>query len=162
MEYLKGEAKSGCPFCELPKEEPSEQNLVLWRDENLFVIMNKFPYNVGHLMVVPRAHVGHPEKLDAKIWVQMSVALQLALEILKQDMDPQGFNMGMNLGVVGGAGIPGHIHWHVIPRWGGDTNFMPLIAETKALPTHNATVYRRLRPLFEDFASRLSAATMKI
>jgi len=147
----------GCPFCELPCEEPSEENLVLYRDEWIFVVMNKFPYNPGHLMVIPRAHVGRPEDLPADTWSRLAKAVRLCTERLKGDSNPAGFNLGMNLGAAGGAGIPDHLHWHVLPRWNGDTNFMPLLAEAKALPFHNVTIYRRLKPLFEGFGQALGA-----
>jgi ATP adenylyltransferase len=155
MEYIQGDRESGCPFCELPKQEPTETNLVLFRDSDVVVMMNKFPYNPGHLLVLPRAHVGDPTELSSAVWKKLNVALQECLKISKEVSGPQGFNLGMNLGAVGGAGIPQHLHWHILPRWAGDTNFMPLLAETKALPTHNATIYRQLKGAFETFSSRL-------
>lgn len=156
LEYIKGERDPGCPFCTGPAEGPKEDNLVLWTDKDISVVMNKFPYNPGHLLIIPRAHVANPGDLEARVWVKLSEAVRACLEILKEDSQPPGFNLGMNLGSSGGAGIPQHLHWHILPRWNGDTNFMPLIAETKALPIHNATVYRRLKPLFETFSTRLS------
>jgi ATP adenylyltransferase len=155
LEYVKGERPAGCPFCESPKEEPSEENLVLFKNDVFFVVMNKFPYNPGHLMVIPRRHVTLPTDLSIDEWSELSHGLRAVLDVLNSEPVPHGYNLGMNLGAVGGAGIPGHLHWHVLPRWAGDTNFMPLIAETKALPTHNVTVYRRLKPFFDTFASRL-------
>jgi ATP adenylyltransferase len=151
----------GCPFCELPRQEPSEETLVLYRDRDLFVIMNKFPYNPSHLLVVPRKHIGDPAKVPPAIWTKLSLAVQGAIRCLERAQKPQGFNVGMNVGATGGAGIPEHLHWHVLPRWNGDTNFMPLIAETKAIPTHNATVYRELKPFFADFEKHLRPARMK-
>jgi ATP adenylyltransferase len=154
-------ATEKCPFCELPKEEASESNLILFKNDQICVIMNKFPYNPGHLMVIPRAHVALPQDLSPALWNEVNQALPLVMQRVQKSYQPQGFNMGMNLGQAGGAGIPGHIHWHILPRWVGDTNFMPLLAETKALPTHNLTIYRQLRPLFEDFAEALTDAMMK-
>ncbi len=155
------EAPSPCPFCELPSEDPSEENLVLFRNDRIFVIMNKFPYNPGHLMVIPRAHVASPADLDPAVWNELCQAIPLVMECASRANTPQGHNLGMNLGQAGGAGIPGHLHWHILPRWVGDTNFMPLLAEAKALPLHNLTMYRALKPQFEGFAERLSAAMMK-
>jgi ATP adenylyltransferase len=150
-----------CPFCELPASEPSEENLVLFKNEKIFVVMNKFPYNPGHLMVIPREHVASPQELDPSIWNEINQAIPLTMDCISKGYAPQGYNLGMNLGHSGGAGIPGHIHWHILPRWAGDTNFMPLLAETKALPTHNLTIYRTLEAHFEGFAERLSTAMMR-
>lgn len=155
LDYVKGTRAPGCPFCELPKVDPSEETLVLFKNDTFFVVLNKFPYNPGHLLVIPRRHVSSPVDLSPDEWSELSLALRAVLGILKEEAGPQGFNLGMNLGSVGGAGIPDHLHWHILPRWAGDTNFMPLIAETKALPTHNVTVYRRLKPFFDTFATRL-------
>ena len=157
IEYIKqqGDKERGCPFCVLPKEEPSSENLVLFKNERLFVIMNKFPYNPGHLLVIPRAHVREPKNLEKGVWQELSTAIQACLDILTEAFKPQGFNVGINLGSGAGAGIPDHLHWHIVPRWNGDTNFMPVVAETKAIPTHNTTVYRQLEKYFSDFESRL-------
>lgn len=157
LEYIKkqGDKDSGCPFCELPKETPSAENLVLFKNDRLFVIMNKFPYNPGHLLVIPRAHVRQPKDLEPGVWQELSTAIQAAMSIVDEALKPQGFNVGINLGSGAGAGIPDHLHWHIVPRWNGDTNFMPVIAETKAIPTHNATVYRQLEKFFSKFAEQL-------
>ncbi len=150
--------KKLCPFCEVPKLKPSFENLVLFKNETIFVVMNKFPYNPGHVMVIPRSHCGDPTSLPPLVWQELGAAVQLCMEAVKSTMSPPGFNIGMNIGQVGGAGIPDHLHWHILPRWGGDTNFMPLLAETKALPFHNKTIYEKLSPAFEDFAEKLSRA----
>lgn len=156
----KGKDKA-CPFCELPKEEPSSENLILFRDDDVFVIMNKFPYNPGHIMVIPRAHVGHPGELAPETFIKLNAALHTAIQCLQAAVQPAGMNLGMNIGQTGGAGIPDHMHWHVLPRWTGDTNFMPLLAEAKALPFHNVTMYEKLKPEFEGFAEKLAAAMIK-
>jgi ATP adenylyltransferase len=118
--------------------------------------MNRFPYNPGHLLVLPREHIGDFDKLPNKAWQKISLATKLCIEKLKSNSNPHGFNVGLNLGSASGAGIPSHLHWHILPRWSGDTNFMPLIAETKALPTHNETIYNQLKPLFSHFSKELS------
>ncbi len=158
LEYVKNQKQGfqGCPFCEAVSQEPSESNLVLYRDDELFVIMNRFPYNPGHLMVLPRQHVGDFSQIPAQLWMKLSLASKLCTEKLMQNSEPHGYNLGINLGSASGAGIPQHIHWHILPRWTGDTNFMPLIAETKALPTHNETIYKQLKPLFVQFSKELS------
>lgn len=145
-----------CVFCELPRQEPCEETLVLYRDEELFVILNKFPYNPGHTMVIPRQHVCRPQELPPEVWTRMSRAVQLCTERLQTAIEPSGFNLGMNLGEAGGAGLADHLHWHILPRWVGDANFMPLLAEAKAIPIHNITTYRRLRPFFDDFGKALA------
>jgi ATP adenylyltransferase len=146
-----------CPFCELPKTEASEETLVLYRDDELFVVLNRFPYNPGHVMVIPRAHTAMPQDLDPAIWAKLARATQLCIDRVKAAIEPTGFNLGMNLGAAGGAGIAEHLHWHVLPRWVGDANFMPLLAEAKAISMHNVTTYRKLRPFFDDFGAALRA-----
>lgn len=161
LAYIRDKKKKGCPFCALPKGKNSEANLVLWKDPDCFVIMNKFPYNPAHLLVIPRAHVSNPDELDPAVWRRVADAQRACLTILQEAYQPQGFNVGINLGAAAGAGIPSHLHWHIVPRWSGDTNFLPLIGETKALPVHNETVYRRLKPFFADFEKRMAAARIK-
>jgi ATP adenylyltransferase len=156
--HKKGKTKSSktaCPFCEASKAEASLENLVLFKDKDYFVVMNKFPYNPYHLMVIPHVHVGELLELDPQIWLRMNAAVQGCVKLLRDAVKPQGFNLGMNLGAAAGAGIADHLHIHILPRWAGDTNFMPLIAETKALPTHNETVYKKLQPLFKNFKKKL-------
>ena len=155
LDYVKGKRPEGCPFCQVPKEVPSEDNLVLFKDDEIFVVMNKYPYNPGHLLVLPRAHESDPGQLDPKIWLKCASAQRLCMQILTEVLKPRAFNLGMNVGATAGAGIPQHLHWHVLPRWDGDTNFMPLLADTKALPTHNGRIYAELNPQFVGFASRL-------
>ncbi len=160
LQYIKDQKEinsglKGCPFCLIGAAEPSEENLCLYRDSEIMVVMNKFPYNPGHLMVLPVGHGGKPEEVDAKVWNRLNAALKASLEVLKKVYNPQGFNLGMNVGSGGGAGIPEHLHWHVVPRWTGDTNFMPILAETKAIPIHNLSVYQELAPEFKNFDKRL-------
>lgn len=151
-----------CPFCELPKEEPNAENLVLFRDDEVCVIMNKFPYNPGHVMVIPREHTGNPAELATETFLKLNAALQIAIQCIESILKPAGMNLGMNIGRAGGAGIPDHMHWHILPRWNGDTNFMPLLAEAKALPFHNVTMYEKLKPGFEGFAEKLAAAMIRV
>jgi ATP adenylyltransferase len=137
MEYIDSarEGEGGCIFCDLPAEGDDERNYILTRSDKAFVILNKFPYNSGHLMIAPFRHVGEVELLEDEEALDLYHLLQHSLKALKEAMKPDGFNIGMNLGLVAGAGIPDHLHWHVVPRWNGDTNFMPVVSKTKVLPS---------------------------
>jgi ATP adenylyltransferase len=134
MAYIKGEGKSdGCPFCSIPSLA-DEDGLVVARGELAYAVLNLYPYNSGHLMVVPFRHVAAYDELSAPEAAEVGALTQHALRALRSATGAQGFNVGMNLGVVGGAGIAAHLHQHVVPRWGGDTNFMPVVGQTKILP----------------------------
>jgi ATP adenylyltransferase len=141
---------SGCVFCALPAEgeENDERNLILSRGQHNFVILNAFPYNPGHLMVAPYRHVGDYLDLTAGELTEATELTRTAIAALKQVSSPQGFNIGMNLGTAAGAGIADHVHLHVVPRWGGDTNFMPVIGQTKVLPELLAETWAKLHPHF--------------
>jgi ATP adenylyltransferase len=110
--------------------------------------MNAYPYNPGHLMVAPVRHVADLDDIDVDELIETGRLLQRAVAALREEMSPDGFNLGMNLGKVAGAGVPGHLHWHVVPRWDGDTNFMPVVGQTKVLPEALEDTYRKLRPRF--------------
>lgn len=149
MEYIKSAHEAeGCILCEKPAEEDSEGAYVLARSEFAFVILNAFPYNPGHLMVAPLRHVGQLEALEQTELTDAVVLLQRSIAALKRATSPDGFNVGMNLGRVAGAGIPDHLHWHVVPRWTGDTNFMPIVGQTRVLPQLLGDTYSRLKALF--------------
>jgi ATP adenylyltransferase len=139
----------GCIFCDLPAEGDDERTKILVRGERAFVILNSFPYNPGHLMVAPFRHVGDFGAIETDEFAEVDALLARSVRALEGEMDPHGFNLGMNLGRVAGAGIPGHLHWHVVPRWNGDTNFMPVIGQTRVLPELLAETYARLLPRFE-------------
>jgi ATP adenylyltransferase len=127
------ERPTGCPFCRAPGL-PEAQNLVLARGESVYAVLNLYPYNPGHLMVVPYRHVAdYPDLTDAET-VELSRVTQAAMRVIRSVSNPHGFNIGMNQGAVAGAGIAAHLHQHVVPRWGGDANFMPVIGRTKVLP----------------------------
>jgi ATP adenylyltransferase len=141
MAYVAGEERppagydqpAGCPFCLAPKAAPTD-SLIVSRGERVFTILNLYPYNPGHLMVCPYRHVADYAELDAAEAVELAAFTQLALRVIRSVSGAHGFNVGMNLGAVAGAGIAGHLHQHVVPRWGGDTNFMPVVGRTKVLP----------------------------
>ena len=138
----------GCVFCEALKTKPSFENLILWKGKHSIVIMNKFPYNTGHLLILPIRHEGHLWKLKEAEQIELHKVLAKSAETLQKVMDCAGLNMGMNHGAVAGAGIPEHVHWHIVPRWLGDTNFFPLIAETKVLPQTLEQTYDKLKSHF--------------
>ena len=138
----------GCLFCELLARGDDESSFILARDGVAFALLNAYPYNPGHVMVAPTRHVGEIEQLEAAELLGTGRLAQRAVKALREQMHPDGFNLGANLGRVAGAGIPGHLHWHVVPRWNGDTNFMPVVGETRVLPESLEDTYRKLRPRF--------------
>lgn len=150
MEYVTSAHFEGCFLCTDAETDDLEANYVLMRDELCLVVMNRFPYNSGALLVAPRRHVGDLEDLTVEERMRVMELTVRAIEALKATMSPQGFNIGANLGAAGGAGVPGHMHMHVIPRWSGDTNFMPVIGDTKILPETLEQTYARLKPYFRD------------
>lgn len=136
MAYIRGESRptgEACPFCDIPALT-DEQGLVVARGRTCYAVLNLFPYNSGHLMVVPFRHVAAYDGLTGDEAGEVATLTQHAVRALRHGTGAQGFNVGMNLGVVGGAGIAAHLHQHVVPRWGGDTNFMPVVATTRILP----------------------------
>ena len=152
MEYIKSagaDDQGGCIFCELPAKGDDEAVYILVRSERAFAILNAYPYNPGHLMVAPFRHIGEVEALDETELLETGHLLQRSIGALRDVMQPQGFNLGMNLGRIAGAGLPDHLHWHVVPRWDGDTNFMPVLGQTKVLPELLGETYAKLRPSFE-------------
>ena len=140
----------GCIFCDLPAKDDDDSTFILARQESAFAVLNAYPYNPGHLMVAPFRHVGELEQLGPEELVDTGELLQRAVRAMREEMDPDGFNLGMNLGKVAGAGIPGHVHWHVVPRWNGDTNFMPVVGETRVLPELLEDTYKKLKPRFQS------------
>jgi ATP adenylyltransferase len=134
LAYIQGEGKGdGCPFCSIP-QLPDEEGLVVARGATVYAVLNLYPYNSGHLMVVPFRHVADYTDLDADETAELAAFTKHAMRTLRAASGAQGFNIGMNQGSVAGAGIAPHLHQHVVPRWGGDANFMPVVARTKVLP----------------------------
>jgi ATP adenylyltransferase len=140
MVYIQGEGKPAsddageeCPFCAAPKRA-DEDGLIVARGRVVYAVLNLYPYNSGHLMSVPYRHVSDYTDLDADEVVELAGFTRTAMTVIRQVMSPHGFNIGLNQGVVAGAGIAAHLHQHVVPRWGGDTNFMPIVARTRVLP----------------------------
>lgn len=161
MAYILGEEKravpSGCIFCDLPAqgEEHFRENLILSCGERIFLIMNRYPYNNAHLMAVPRAHVATPADLSEGDHRRLAELVRRAVGELRQALKPDGMNVGMNLGRTAGAGIADHCHYHLVPRWDGDTNFMPVIGEAKVISEGLLQTYDRLRPLLAGLAPKI-------
>ena len=139
----------GCLFCELQKRD-EEEAFIVARGERAFAVLNAYPYNSGHLMIAPNRHEGDPERLEDEESLELQRLLQRSLRALREAMSPDGFNIGMNLGRVAGAGVPDHLHWHVVPRWDGDTNFMPVAGGAKVLPESLDQTSAKLRPLLSS------------
>jgi ATP adenylyltransferase len=138
MAYIKGEGKpasgeDGCPFCQIPTLNDAD-GLIVARGELVYTVLNKYPYNAGHLMTCPYRHVADYTDLDRPETAELATHTKLAMKALRAASGAQGFNIGMNMGAVAGAGIAAHLHQHIVPRWGGDTNFMPVVGQTRVLP----------------------------
>jgi ATP adenylyltransferase len=154
MEYIEShhgddadDGPDACVFCALLRRG-GEPRRVLERRDLAYVTLAKYPYNPGHLLVLPTRHVGEIEEIKPDESAEISDLLQRSVRIVREVSEPHGFNVGLNLGRIAGAGIPDHLHWHVVPRWGGDTNFMPVIGETRVLPELLDQTYEKLAPRF--------------
>jgi len=150
MAYINAEhdaapSPDACVFCDLPAREDDELTYILYRGPRAFVIMNLYPYNNGHLMMVPYAHVNSLAALDEATMSELMGLAQRSQAVLSDRMRPQGFNLGINQGRAGGAGIADHIHMHLVPRWVGDTNFMPALGDVRVMPQHLDETYALLR-----------------
>ena len=150
MSYIRGPRPKidGCPFCVLPNEGDDAEALIVHRGATAYVVLNAYPYNPGHLMIVPFRHVAALEELTPDEVGEVAQLAQRAVVALKTSSGAEAFNMGMNLGSAAGAGIADHLHQHVVPRWSGDTNFMPVVGQTRVLPELLAETYGRLVPAF--------------
>ncbi len=152
LDYVKDASKDSeaeCIFCAKPAAHEDEENLIVHRAERCFVILNLYPYTNGHLMVAPYAHLATLPELDSEVVAEMMALSQQAMRLLERTYEPHGYNVGFNQGRVAGAGVEHHIHMHVVPRWGGDTNFMPVLADTRVMPQSLAQSYEALRGGFE-------------
>ena len=149
IDYIKSEKEKGCIFCDKPEEGDDRSMLILHRGENSFVIMNLYPYNNGHLMIAPYQHTDSTHKLNSSSRSEIMELADQAMTIQKNIMNADGFNYGANIGYSGGAGIADHIHFHIVPRWTGDTNFMPVLGHTKVQMQGLQETYNDLRPHFD-------------
>lgn len=150
MAYLTEERPQGCIFCIKAAEDRDEENLIVCRGERAFVMLNRYPYNAGHLMVIPYAHVASLEDLPAEALTEMMLLVNRSLAALRRAMSPEAFNVGANLGHAAGAGIADHVHLHIVPRWEGDTNFMPVLADVRVVPEFLSDTYRKIRRAMEE------------
>lgn len=145
MKFILSEKKAGeCIFCEEPEDSRDRENYILYRGRWCYIILNAYPYNNGHLLIVPYSHTCELELLAPEVVAEMMSLVQRSVAALKKAMNPDGFNIGMNLGRAAGAGIADHLHMHVVPRWVGDTNFMPVISDTRMIPELLTETYDRL------------------
>ena len=156
IEYIKATPRDECIFCTLPAEGRDREHHILHRGALTFVMLNTFPYTSGHLMVVPYRHVADLDALDDREALELFHLTTAAMEATRQTYRPQGFNIGVNIGRAAGAGIVDHVHLHVVPRWVGDTNFMPVLGEVKVLPEDLSVTYDRLVPALRAVLARRS------
>jgi len=156
MEYIRSLEKpdgNSCFICDATAastDQQRKQRLVLWSSEHCIVIINRYPYTNGHLLIAPKAHKAEMEQLTSDELLDLSEQTVEALKLLKRALSPQGFNIGINLGRCAGAGLPGHLHQHVVPRWGGDTNFMSVVGEVRVVPQAMSQLYEELMRLRND------------
>jgi ATP adenylyltransferase len=143
--FVLSKKEKGCVFCRRFKQRDSVENLIVYRGCKVFVILNKFPYNAGHLMVVPNRHVGHLENLKPDEAAEFFEVTRRTVKAIKKALKPHSLNLGMNLGKASGAGVPGHLHMHIVPRWIGDTNFMPVIGKTKLVSVPLEPLYEKIK-----------------
>jgi ATP adenylyltransferase len=154
MVYILGNQEEkragGCVFCDKLAEDRDAENYVVWRGTHCAIVLNLYPYNNGHLMVIPYAHMPSLEDLPAEVQAEMMVTVSKSLRLLRRTMQPDGFNIGVNIGSAAGAGVESHVHIHVVPRWAGDTNFMLVLAETRVIPEWLDDTYANLRVALEN------------
>lgn len=148
IEYILSEKGDRCLFCDLPAEDRDRDNLILYRDRDSYIIMNRYPYNSGHLMVVPYFHTSSFDGLSDDVLKEMMALTKFSVECLGESMRPEGFNTGINIGKAAGAGIKEHLHIHVVPRWAGDSSFMAVLDEVRVVPEHLKATYDKLYPIF--------------
>ncbi len=146
MEYILGDKQDGCVFCDALNKN---DDLSLYRGNDTMVIMNKFPYINGHLLVAPIKHLSALDQLSRYEMGELLTTVERSVGILKQVMNPAGFNIGLNLGKIAGAGLEEHLHFHIVPRWFGDTNALTVFAEVRVIPEHLKTTYENLKPHFD-------------
>jgi ATP adenylyltransferase len=149
LEYIKGPKAEECIFCVQPEGDDDESAHIVHRGERCFAILNAFPYNNGHLMIAPYAHVPSIEDLDDDTLLEVMTLSRRSLGVLRDEYGPEGFNLGINQGKVAGAGMEDHVHLHIVPRWSADTNFMPVIGDTRVLPQSLADSWAALHGRFE-------------
>jgi diadenosine tetraphosphate (Ap4A) HIT family hydrolase len=143
--YIEDEKPKGCVFCHISKNLDDEKLQVIFHDELCYVVMNKYPYSPGHIMVIPHFHTDCIEELSDDVWQRMSLRVKQGVKMLKEVMPCEGVNIGMNLGEIAGAGIAQHVHYHLLPRWRGDTNFITTLGETRVFPVDFEGIFLKLK-----------------
>lgn len=143
--YVSEDKIKGCVFCHISKNLDDDKLQVLFHDEYCYIVMNKYPYTPGHMMVIPHFHTSNIEELDAEVWERMGIRVRQGVKLLKEIMPCEGVNIGMNLGKAAGAGIEEHVHYHMLPRWAGDTNFISSIAQTRVYPADFHEIFLKLK-----------------
>jgi len=152
MEYISsGKNKGECIFCPGNNRSQDEQRLILCIGELSIVLMNRFPYINGHLLIAPVRHISTLDALSSEEKLDLITQVEKSIGVLKKVMNPEGFNIGLNIGKAAGAGVEDHIHFHIVPRWGGDTNYMTICGEVRVIPEHIQETYQKLLPFFKDF-----------
>ena len=149
MEYIENSKVDGCIFCIAQEREDNAENLIAFRGQRAYIILNRYPYTSGHLMVVPFDHKPNLEELDGETRAEMMELTARCMTVLRKIYSPQAFNMGSNIGEAAGAGVKSHVHIHIVPRWAGDTNFMSILGETRVLPELLEVTYYRVKKGFE-------------
>jgi len=149
-EYILGEKEKGCIFCNRLKQRSDSKNLIIYRGKKIFVILNKFPYNSGHSMIVPKRHVATLDDLTKTESAEFIDTVRLTVKASRSAFNPDSFNIGMNMGQGSGAGVPEHMHMHVVPRWNEDTNFMPVIGNTEVVSFPLEMIYKMLKKGFDE------------
>ena len=150
MEYIRMAKPAHCILCDKPQEDKDDANRILYHGKFNFVMMNNYPYNPGHILIAPYRHVDGLEKLTAAELHEHADITKKCIKILKKAFNPNGFNIGVNMGQVAGAGIADHVHSHIVPRWQGDTNFMPVVGDVRVIPEAVDETYRQLKLLFKS------------
>lgn len=150
MEYILSEKEKKCLFCELPKQDRDRDNLILYRSSSHYVVMNRYPYNNGHIMVVPYQHAQSLNDLADGILLDFMRVTRHAIESIRKAFMPEGFNIGINIGKIAGAGMEEHMHLHMVPRWAGDTSFMTVFDEVRVIPEHIVSTYDKLFTAFNS------------
>jgi len=148
MEYIEMEKPKGCIFCEKAGQDNDAENYILYRGSKNFIILNTYPYNPGHLMIAPYRHIANLEEMTEEERHEHFDIVSRSIEVLRRELNPGGFNVGVNIGRAAGAGIEDHVHTHIVPRWQGDTNYMTVVSDIRVVPEALAKTYKKLKGKF--------------
>ncbi len=153
IRYILAPKPKGCIFCEYPKQKRDRENLILYRGRSCFIIMNRNPYNPGHVMICPYRHIPSTEDMNEEEMLESMKLINLFIKAARIAMNPDGFNIGVNIGRVAGAGLEQHLHIHIVPRWNGDTSFMPILADVQIIPEALEETYDKLKRVIDEILS---------